>query len=96
MIYAYGYKLRYKSFIKLFFLRIFCTHKTAKFHACTGANRIGNGDNIEVGVSFACPKCHRSWAGGIKACAPSYKSRTALESSSIPGDEETFNNGEGW
>ena len=68
---AYGYQLKLKSFIKLFFLRIFCTHKTAKFHACTGADYVGNGNNIRVGVSFVCPKCHRTWTADIKACAPS-------------------------
>lgn len=67
---AYGHKLSLKSFIRMFIARIFCTHKGARFHACTGADRIGNGDNIEIGVSFVCPKCHRVWSGDIKACAP--------------------------
>lgn len=68
---AYGHQLKLKSFIKLFFIRIFCTHKTAKFHACTGANRVDRGDNIEIEVSFVCPKCHRAYTGDIIACAPS-------------------------
>lgn len=69
-IYAYGYELSLKNFAKLFIFRIFCNHKEAKFHACTGADLIGNGENVEVGVSFVCPKCHRSWTGNIRACAP--------------------------
>jgi len=68
---AYGYQLSLKAFCKLTIIRLFCTHKSAKFHACTGADRVGNVDNVEVGVSFVCPRCHRSWCGDILACAPS-------------------------
>lgn len=67
---AYGYELSPKSFLKLSLVRLFRTHKEAKFYVCTGADLVGNGDNVEVGVSFVCPKCHRSWSGNISACAP--------------------------
>lgn len=65
---AYGYELSIKNFCKLWLLRLFCTHKNAKFHACTGADRIG--DNVKVGVSFVCPDCRRSWVGDISSCSP--------------------------
>ena len=66
---VYGYEMRLKSFLRLSIARIFCTHRAAKFYACTGADCIGNGDNVEVGVSFVCPRCRRVWTGDITACA---------------------------
>jgi len=70
---AYGYGLSLRGFCKLSVLRLFCRHREAKFYACTGASLVGNGDNIEVGVSLVCPRCHKTWSGDIKACAPSYR-----------------------
>lgn len=62
---AYGYQFSLRNFIKIFMARLFCTHKEAWFHACTGAWR--DGDNVNVGVSFVCPRCKRSWSGDIRA-----------------------------
>ena len=65
---AFGYESSLNNFCKLLLKRMFCTHNIAKFHACTGAVRIG--DNVRVGVSFVCPRCKRTWIGDILACAP--------------------------
>lgn len=67
---AFGYILSLKSFIRICFWRLFCTHKKGEFHACTGAEKIGNGDNVNVGILFICHKCKRAWIGDIQACAP--------------------------
>ena len=64
---AYGYQLSLGSFVKLTMIRLFCRHKTATFHACTGAWHSLKGDNVDVGVSFVCPRCRRSWSGDIRA-----------------------------
>ena len=67
---AYGYELTLKRFLKIFLTRLICTHKSAIFHACTGCERVGNGDNVNIGVSFVCDRCRRVWVGDIKACSP--------------------------
>ncbi|MCK4498945.1 hypothetical protein KAU11_00435 [Candidatus Babeliales bacterium] len=76
---AYGYQLSLRSFCKVTYFRLFCTHKEAKFHACTGADHVGNGDNVTIGVSFVCPRCRRSWCGDILACAPNKGADKALQ-----------------
>ena len=62
---------------------------------------------IKEGHSQLCA-CHQTWSSSNKCecgkstdrhltpAAPDSEGRTVLESSSIPGDEETFNNGSGW
>ena len=60
---AYGYLFTgvkgLKKFIRITFYRIRCTHKKARFHLIK--------NNVDVGVTFVCPDCRRSWAGDIRA-----------------------------
>jgi hypothetical protein len=65
----YGHQYRtLRGFIKAVILRQVCSltgHAKAKFHACTCIERLPDGMNANIGVSFVCPTCHYSKAGDI-------------------------------
>ena len=63
---AFGYYLTPQRFLRVCFWRIFCTHKTATFHASTCAEKYDS-VNVKVGVTFVCERCRRAWAGDIIA-----------------------------
>lgn len=68
-LYGYQYKNFYRL-VRAIIIRQICSlrgHPRAKFYAATGVEPIENTSNANIGVTFVCPDCHKSWAGDVKA-----------------------------
>lgn len=68
-LYGYAYKNIW-SLIKAIIRRQICSlqgHPKAKFYAATTVEPLPDKMNANIGVTFVCPNCCKSWAGDVKA-----------------------------
>lgn len=68
-LYGYAYKTIW-HLMKMIIRRQICSlkgHPKAKFYAATCIEALPDKMNANIGVTFVCPSCYKSWAGNVKA-----------------------------